>query len=48
MLYFVENYYSKRIFLDKYYSFLVRIFGQTWQKQPRCWKRNLNINFKLV
>jgi hypothetical protein len=46
MLYFVENF--KRIYLGKYYLFLPRIFGQTWQKQPSCWKRNLNVNSKLV
>jgi hypothetical protein len=38
----------KRIFLGKYYLFLERFFGQTWQKQPSCRNRNQNVNFKLV
>jgi hypothetical protein len=46
MLYFVENYLKN--LLGKYYLFLPRIFGKTWQKQTSCWKRNLNVNFKLV
>jgi hypothetical protein len=28
--------------------FWQEFFAQTWQKQPSCWKRNLNVNFKLV
>jgi hypothetical protein len=49
MLFFVENYYKNLSWqVGKYYLFLARIFGQTWQKQPSCWNRNLKVNFKLV
>jgi hypothetical protein len=46
MLYFVENYLKNLCW--QVLLILAKNFGQIWQKQPSCWKRNVNVNFKLV